>query len=148
MMDMCSVSTAFAKACVDQSRFPLLPITSSRTLRNCRRLEANRRDVFVCSYPKSGTTWMQNIVYTLVTGGNVELDHISNYSPFYESNGTWDHDDDEPVLAKSVKNHQDAVGWRIFNTHLLPSMLPPRTSGAKFIYIVRNGRDVVCSFCT
>jgi hypothetical protein len=42
------------------------------------------------SYPKSGTTWTQNICYTLATKGERPLDHISHYAPFYEVDRTWD----------------------------------------------------------
>ena len=44
----------------------------------------------MCSYPKSGTTWTQNIVYTLATRGERELTHISMCAPFYEIDSTWD----------------------------------------------------------
>ena len=45
--------------------------------------------VFCCSYPKSGTTWLQNIVATLASRG-AELGHISDYTPFYEADSTWE----------------------------------------------------------
>lgn len=38
---------------------PLLPISSSKTISMCRNLELRDSDIFICSYPKSGTTWMQ-----------------------------------------------------------------------------------------
>jgi hypothetical protein len=47
------------------------------------------------SYPKSGTTWTQYIVYTLATRGERELEHISMYAPFYEIDATWDNDTGE-----------------------------------------------------
>lgn len=38
---------------------PLLPISSTATIEMCRNLELRDSDIFICSYPKSGTTWMQ-----------------------------------------------------------------------------------------
>ena len=48
---------------------PALPITSARTILNMKTLPVAAGDIFICSYPKSGTTWTQNIVYQLVTRG-------------------------------------------------------------------------------
>lgn len=48
---------------------PLLPITSADTIQACRNMDMTspfQQDVFICSYPKSGTTWTQNIVVRLL----------------------------------------------------------------------------------
>ena len=37
----------------------LLPITGMKTVYNCKNLPVKKGDIFVCSYPKSGTTWTQ-----------------------------------------------------------------------------------------
>lgn len=125
--------------------FPLLPFTSQETMRKCLHLEESNslKTLFVASYPKSGTTWMQAIVFHLLSSGQIPLEHISFYSPFYEMTTTWNEHDDR-ILTKYSDNHE-LLGRRVFNTHLLQSMLPKGDS-VQYIYVYRNGRDVVISF--
>lgn len=59
----------------------LLPITSAATLRCCRTLALRDSDVFVCSYPKSGTTWMQAIVVALLSRGAHPAEVHTRYDP-------------------------------------------------------------------
>lgn len=121
---------------------PTLPITSSATLKRIREMDVTGRDVFVASYPKSGTTWMQNVVYQLASGGRENEAHISKFAPFLEADRSWQ--DAVAELADDVQEHQSRLGWRIFNTHLLHSMLPPGQS-ARLIYVCREPKDVVTS---
>ena len=142
---------------------PLLPITSTETLRCCANLELRDTDVFICSYPKSGTTWMQNIVVNLLTHGEspAEGEHISAFAPFFEVDRTWNHRTGElsGIYAKASSNNKnlseeptrEEVGFkdgrRVFNTHLRWDQMPrSNSSGARYIYVVRDGKDVVTSF--
>ena len=61
----------------------MLPITSTATVSACAALPLKAGDIFVASFPKSGTTWMQHIVHTLATNGDSPLDHISDACPFF-----------------------------------------------------------------
>lgn len=45
---------------------PLLSISSAETIAKCASLPLRSNDVFICSYPKSGTTWTQHIVLSLL----------------------------------------------------------------------------------
>ena len=123
-----------------QIGFILPPFTTEGVLKNVKNLDHAHPTVFIASYPKSGTTWMQAIVFHILS--KHPLEHISNFSPFVETNGTWD-------ASGQVKNiyrqTQELVGWRAFNTHLLPEMLP-ESPNFKFIYVIRNGKDVAVSF--
>jgi Sulfotransferase domain len=85
---------------------------------------------------------MQAIVFHILSAGKLNLDHISQFSPFYEAPKTWS--DDGSISENYVMNHEK-LGWRVFNTHLLPRHLP-RDDIIKCIYVIRNGRDVVTSF--
>jgi sulfotransferase len=127
------------------AQFPLLPFSSQETIRKCLHLEASPslKTLFIASYPKSGTTWMQAIIFHLLSAGQIPLQHISLFSPFYELNATWNEHDDR-ICTKYSDNHE-LLRWRVFNTHLLPIMLPKGDS-VQYIYVYRNGRDVAISF--
>ena len=56
---------------------PVLPITSEETLAACRAMRVKPGDIFIASYPKSGTTWTQNILTTLLLGGAQQPGHAT-----------------------------------------------------------------------
>lgn len=126
--------------------FPLLPMTSSLTLQKCKSLADDLMlpTIFIASYPKSGTTWLQAIVFQILTTGGKDFEHISFYSPFYEMDSTWSPGVDSIVNENYTENHR-RIGHRVFNTHLLFEMLPQGKS-MYFLYIIRSGKDVVVSF--
>jgi hypothetical protein len=88
-------------------------------------------DIFIASYPRSGTTWLQMIVWHLVTAGDVSFDHISQVIPFLEG------------MAQQPRNGDGLPSPRIFKTHL--PFQTVATWPGKFIYVARDGRDVLIS---
>jgi hypothetical protein len=132
---------------MDFPPMPLLPISSPRTIDACKSLPLRPSDIFICSYPKSGTTWTQHIVLTLLlaerrhratSDGNnssssasarndsarpdLEYNHVSEYAPFFEIDAHWDHETN--CLAKSIQSNHNRLNQRVFNTHLRWEMLP------------------------
>ena len=85
---------------------------------------------------------MQAIVYQLLSKGNTNFRHISDYSPFYEVNDTWGENGD--VAVKYSANHAE-LGYRVFNTHLRWERMP-KGSSCKYIYVYRNAMDACISF--
>jgi len=120
----------------------MLPITSDSTVAACAALPLREGDVFVASFPKSGTTWMQHIVHTLATDGNSPLPHVSDACPFFEVDRTWDNGE----LVASVQANHSKIGRRIFNTHLRWSMMPKSSSHARYVYLTRRAADACVSF--
>lgn len=97
------------------------------------RLSVRPTDVFVATYTKSGTTWMQQIVHQLRTRGSMDFDDVSVVVPWIE-------------VALDVGIDPDAdQAWepRAFKTHLSWSQLPP---GGRYITVFRDPVTVLPSF--
>ena len=141
-------------------KMPLLPITSPETVQMCASLPLSPEDVFICSYPKSGTTWMQHIVISLLMRHRMnsgmsdgkqqieplEYEHVGDYAPFFEVDQHWDAQRCD--LIQSIQDNHTKLGRRVFNTHLWWKMLPQSIDevGPKYIYLTRSPMDVVVSF--
>jgi hypothetical protein len=96
--------------------------------------DGSPNDVFIVTYPKSGTTWLQMIVYQLTTDGAMEFAHIDQVSPHLEETlvPTGRKLSDLPGTLRVVKSHQrygDIV-----------------KGPGRYIYGVRNGLDVAVSY--
>src|SRR5690349_9403135 len=90
-------------------------------------------DIFIVSYPKSGTTWMQMILYQLTTNGSMNIPHIDVVVPHFEE-----------TLVLQNKRVSDLPPPRIVKTHL-PYHAVPKGPG-RYIYVMRDGRDVAVSY--
>lgn len=132
---------------------PLLSISSKETIEKCALLKLRPSDVFICSYPKSGTTWMQHIVLSLLLRHKANMkedpipdyNHVSDYAPFFEIDAHWEQQG--PELASSVRENHARLGTRVFNTHLRFDMLPKcGGGGGRFIYLIRSPLDTCVSF--
>lgn len=145
------------------SPMPLLPITSPRTVELCASLPLRPNDVMICSYPKSGTTWTQHIVLSLLVKSasksrsadaaisDLDYRHVSEYAPFYEVDAHWDAQ--KQNLNETIRANHNRLGRRVFNTHLRWNMLPSTMEAnvesgkaAKFIYLLRDPMDACLSF--
>jgi len=92
-------------------------------------------DIVIATYAKSGTTWVQQIVAQLVFNGAEGLD-VAAMSPWL----------DLRVPPKAVKLPEVAAQThrRFLKTHLPVDALV-FSAAAKYLYIGRDGRDVVWS---
>mgnify|MGYP003387148826 CR=1 FL=1 len=94
---------------------------------------AKSEDIFVCSYPKCGTTWLQNVVYLILNDG-VPLSpnqFLPRLFPHLEE------------VGKAICNQLPTP--RLIKTHL-PFSITPHNSKARYLYIARNPFDCAVSF--
>ncbi len=128
-------------------------ICERSSLEEVQSWEVRPDDIFVYTYPKSGTTWMQHIVLEILKrSGSVEYLsdsdlHLSFRFPNLES--TWIHHISQSGLVKPghvVLN--ECPSPRLIKTHLPPCMMPCQLleKRPRVIYVSRNPRDVAVSY--
>jgi hypothetical protein len=98
-----------------------------------QRYRAAPGDIFVASYPKCGTTWVQYIVYLLENGGQplVAGQRLEDVFPHLEEVGA------ERVLKLPQP--------RLIKTHLTFDRTP-WSDEASYVYVARNPFDCAVSF--
>jgi hypothetical protein len=89
-------------------------------------------DIYVATYAKSGTTWMQMILYQLTTAGDMNFSHIYEVSPWLRN------------LAETEGQLPQLPAPRIIKTHD-PYHKINKSRKGRYIYIIRDGRDVAMS---
>ncbi|CAF1141423.1 unnamed protein product [Rotaria sp. Silwood1] len=102
--------------------------------RSAFNYKARSDDIFLIVYPKSDTTWMQIILYTLMNDGEVFDNNMAEY--FARTSFL------ELVGEKGMNN--------MHRPCLIKSYLPfnhvPYHENAKYICVVRNPKDVYVSY--
>lgn len=89
-------------------------------------------DIYVVSFPKSGTTLCQVILYEMVNNGQNEFEHINDVSPW--------------IRNEVFKNNpiKEIPGRRIIKSHDYYKLFP-RAFNGRIIFVYRDGRDVALS---
>ncbi|NXI41441.1 ST3A1 sulfotransferase, partial [Galbula dea] len=112
--------------------------TSPEYVSSLENFEIKDSDIFVATYPKSGTVWTQNILSLIIHEGHrngTENMETMERIPWLEYNMT-------------NRNYADLPLPRVFATHL-PYYLVPRDLRNKrgsVIYVTRNPKDVMVSY--
>jgi len=101
--------------------------------------QARPTDVLITTAPKAGTTWMQQILHQLRTGGDTNFEEIDQVVPWLERQRpprSW-----REVLA----DFQERPDPRLFKTHCTWGQTPGREL-ARIVLTVRDPRDCCVSF--
>ncbi|KAK1422376.1 hypothetical protein QVD17_25461 [Tagetes erecta] len=105
--------------------------------------KAQPSDVFLCSYPKSGTTWLKALAFAIIT--RKKFDESANpllttfphkCIPFLESD------------FEQIEENQKNSCFTPIATHFPYPALPESilASNCKIVYIYRNMKDVIVSY--
>ncbi|XP_077289157.1 luciferin sulfotransferase-like isoform X3 [Arctopsyche grandis] len=118
-------------------------------------------DVWICSFPKCGTTWTQEMVWLL--GHNFDYEKAKEFLParfpFLEHTPLFDYRgfhrkfpdfDVPPYVNNSVQFINNMSNPRFIKSHLpydlLPEQISLNTGKSKIIYVWRNVKDCLISY--
>lgn len=114
------------------------------------RLPTRKDDIFIASYPRSGSAWTQEIVWQIIHDGKVDNRRLAERVPFIE--GMIVPVKSYPYTVTDVESLKEMfTGFpspRVFQTHLPYNMVPKGHNEAtkpRYIYVVRNPKDVCVS---
>ena len=110
----------------------ILNFTTEERAKVVREFKPRATDIIVAGCCKSGTTWMQQIVHQLRTGGDMGFTEIMEVVPVIEMS----------VQLKQDLDADQRASPRCFKTHFLYQDHP---KGAKFIYCLRKPCSVAFS---
>jgi len=101
--------------------------------------QATGRDVFICTYFKSGANWAMQIAYQIANRSRGEFEHISNVVPFPDERQAHSVDlRDESIVRASP------TGLRVVKTHLDWNWVPHHPD-ARYICVIRDPKEVFVS---
>ena len=116
-------------------------------------------DIWIVTYPKSGTTWTQELVWMLVNDVDIEKGRVplAKRSPFIEVDCLFTKDilkslGVPPAMLNGLPDDQieyanTLEGRRVIKSHLPFEFLPPRLlERCKVVYVARNPKDTAVSF--
>ncbi|XP_061080229.1 amine sulfotransferase-like [Conger conger] len=100
--------------------------------------EIRDSDIFLVTYPKSGTVWTQQIITLLCEAdpsNNIVYDNNWHTMPWLES-------------RLDMPDYSLRPSPRLFTSHLTPALMPPglKNKRAKIVYVMRNPKDVMVSY--
>jgi len=153
----------------DYIRYPNGPFIMPRTFLpiadRIKNFEVREDDIWIVTYPKSGTTWTQEMVWQIVNNLDKEAGQLPLLirSPFLEFGcilGDNKHlfaapsGAPQPIVDKLEAFKDDPItfthnmeGRRVIKTHIPMEMLPENLlDKCKVIYVARNIKDMVVSW--
>jgi hypothetical protein len=109
----------------------------------CMKDEVKPRpdDIWVVSYPKSGTTWTQQIVRLVINGGKEDGKLLTDAVPWVEAFN-------KKIPGYEALKLDEMTSPRAFKSHFPYDQMPcgpPNATAGKYIYVMRNPKDELVS---
>ncbi|KAI4460509.1 sulfotransferase sult [Holotrichia oblita] len=139
----------------------IMPSCFKDYMEEIENMEVRDDDIWVTSFPKSGTTWTQEMVYMIASdldyeGAKVTLDKrflhleagiLMDFKGYKEKHPDFECED---YLMEPIKVIKNLKGKRLIKTHLpwelLPLQIRNQTKKPKIIHVFRNPKDVCVSY--
>lgn len=127
-------------------------------------MEVFEDDIWICSYPKTGTTWTQEMIFLLASNFDYKAaeEPIQTRFPFIEVSGIFDlrglietktncnFEEIVPHFTDSVKFTEDMDRPRFIKTHLpwnlMPKQIQTGQKNPKIIYVSRSPKQTCLSY--
>ncbi|XP_016399756.1 amine sulfotransferase isoform X2 [Sinocyclocheilus rhinocerous] len=111
--------------------------TTGEYIDSLQHFEIRDGDVFLVTYPKSGTIWTQNIINLICEDAADKTKFPNNLEkmPWLE-------------YREGRPDYSLRPSPRLFATHLTPTLMPPglRDKRGKIVYVLRNPKDNAVSY--
>lgn len=114
-------------------KYSCMPHISEKCKRMAEEAKLRPTDVVIITFPKTGTTWMQQVCEQMRTGGDMSFTEITERQPWLDF--CWDCGQD--IDADQVASP------RIFKSHQLLSAI---NVGAKYVSVIRDPKAVLLSW--
>ncbi|XP_071504745.1 sulfotransferase 1A2-like [Diadema antillarum] len=142
--------------CYEKDGYILSVAMTPNCIEKTKAFKTRPDDVFIVTYPKTGTTWAQLIAYLVNVDGDekaLEGKHIMKEVKFLETPDI-ESEEDLQLLQNAPTNCEVADAMphdsvRILKTHVMPVWLPENLRDdpkVKVIYVARNPKDTAVSF--
>ncbi|GMR59617.1 hypothetical protein PMAYCL1PPCAC_29812, partial [Pristionchus mayeri] len=127
------------------------PIFTEENVRSAKGMLPRKDDVFIVTYPKCGTTWIQHISHQLLgkteyeaaagkKDGDISLPSSSS------SSGKKAMCFVSPMIERMGAEYSDTIKTpRVLKSHFTYANIP-KGGGAKYIFAVRNPKDCLTSY--
>ena len=119
---------------------PVPPFLDQQRLDKLKKFPLRPDDVFIVTYPKSGTNWTRQIVRLVLNNGEDDgREFLGSRSVIL-----W-----LAVIGRRGPSTETMPSPRAFFAHMSYDTMhggPPNTSPARYIYIARNPKDVLVSY--
>uniref|UniRef100_T1II81 Sulfotransferase domain-containing protein n=1 Tax=Strigamia maritima TaxID=126957 RepID=T1II81_STRMM len=126
----------------------LLPKHAPEVLQTLKSFKARDDDIYVVTFPKTGTTWLQEIVYLIMNDVDCEKAKSTTRDrvfPYLEMNMM---ELPPEFQLNEVDSVENLPSPRLIKSHLPYCLLPPEAVAkkSKFLYVSRNAKDTMISY--